>query len=57
MLIDEREWGVFIYVMVSAYRLGLHAEFLKTLVGFQGKLTAVLCYENRVVPVRSYKHT
>lgn len=49
MLINERKWGVFVYLMVSAYWLGLPAEFLKALVGFQGKLTAVLCNENRVV--------
>lgn len=48
--------GDFVYLMVSAYWLGLRAEFLRPLVGFEGKPDRVLCYENREVSMGSYKH-
>lgn len=54
MLINER--GFFVYLMISAYWLGLRAEFLEPLVGFEGKPTGVLCYEKRVLSMRTYKH-
>lgn len=47
--------GEVVYLMVSAYWLGLRAEFLEPLVGFEGKPTGVLCYEKRVVSMCSYK--
>jgi len=37
MLINERQWGLFVYLMVSEYWLGLCPEFLEHLVGFEGK--------------------